>query len=165
MSAKCLNLRDLFGAKYRVTHEESRAADRGDHTRVDDPWTMLVLCEHGHVGAYGDNELYASTNRSGSVAMALRNLDCCRVWMDGSDGLNVVFDVTDAKKVLAVMKPRRRRQLSPEQKARLVEMGRANLERINRPHVQDAPNERQQAQAALRVQTHQEQPDAILALN
>jgi hypothetical protein len=41
----------------------------------------------------------------------------------GDDGANVSFDVSDFRAIAEVMRPKRRRQLSPEQKARLASMG------------------------------------------
>jgi hypothetical protein len=40
---------------------------------------------------------------------------------DGSDGITIVFDVADFSEVAKVMKPRRRRQMSEEQKRMTTE--------------------------------------------
>ncbi|MHB8971525.1 MAG: hypothetical protein ACYC3X_04520 [Pirellulaceae bacterium] len=46
------------------------------------------------------------------------------VTQDGDDGMNIVFPVEHFKTVAAIVKPRRRRRLSPEHKAKLLERGR-----------------------------------------
>jgi hypothetical protein len=44
-----------------------------------------------------------------------------RVVQDGEDGINVVFDVRHFEEVTEVLKPRRRRRLTPEQLAKRTE--------------------------------------------
>ena len=116
----CLNLRTTYGDKYRIEYEPSYHAEYGDNARVDDPWLQIIPCQHGHIGPFCSHRLFASTDRSGSIAKALRALPCVEVWQDGSDGLSVMFYPADAKQVFAVMKPRRKRQLSPEHLAKLT---------------------------------------------
>lgn len=118
----CINLRERFGDKYRVTYEESYYAEHGDHGRADDPWLLQLECENGTIYPYGGNELVASTRRRGPVANRLAALACVTVWRDASDGIDVRIDVANFDKVAAVMKPRRKRQVSDAERARLAEM-------------------------------------------
>ena len=57
------------------------------------------------------------------MAKQLKALRCVQVVQDGSDGVNVTFDVEHFDKVGELMKPRKRRHLSEKQKA-------ANIERL-----------------------------------
>jgi hypothetical protein len=61
--------------------------------------------------------LAAATNTRGPIARRLAALPCIRAVQDGDDGINLVFHVSDFAKVAAILKPRRKRQLTPEQKA------------------------------------------------
>ena len=110
----CINLRDLCGDRFRVEYEASYQADRGDGARAEDPWLMIVLCENGHLFVCGGDRLGASTDQRGPVATKLVRLDCTTLAQDGDDGVNVVFDVKHFYEVAEIMKPRKRRRLSPE---------------------------------------------------
>ena len=78
------------------------------------------MCEHGHIYPHDVDTLAASTNGRGPIAKALVALDCTTIVQDGSDGVNATFHVRDFEAVAEVMKPRRRRRLSPEYKAKLA---------------------------------------------
>ena len=58
--------------------------------------------------------------------MRLAELDCVSVTQDGEDGINATFHVEDVDVVAEVMKPRKRRRLSPEQRERLIAAGEAH---------------------------------------
>lgn len=116
----CISLKERFADRFRVTYEESYYADHGDGARAEDPWLMQIECHFGTITPYGDNELIASTFRRGPTATKLAALPCVTPWQDGDDGVSVRFDAKDFKAVAAVMKPRRRRRLTPEHRAKLV---------------------------------------------
>jgi hypothetical protein len=67
--------------------------------------------------------LAASTNSRGSTARKLAALPGVTLWQDGSDGVTVLFPVEMFPEVAALMHPKRRRQLSTEQRAKLLEAG------------------------------------------
>jgi hypothetical protein len=120
----CINLKERFGRRYRVSYEESYHAERGDGARAADPWLMIVPCRYGHVFPHGGTMLAASIDGHPNVAGVLRRLPCCRVHQDGDNGeLTVLFDVADFAKVARIMRPRRRRQVSPQERDRLRAMG------------------------------------------
>jgi hypothetical protein len=110
MQSPRVNLRALFGDRFRVGFEESYHAQYGAHARVDNPWLQLLLCEKGTIGPWGGTKLVASTNTSGATATALKALACVQVKQDGADGVNAIFDVADVDQVLRLLKPRRRRR-------------------------------------------------------
>lgn len=115
----CIDLQQRYRSKYRIRHEDDR------ETRLPhDPWLLVIDCQHdGEIYPHGGDMLGAATGGRGSVAKRLAALPCVRVVQDGSDGINVIFDVDDFPAVAAVMKPRRRRRLSPEHRAKLVAAG------------------------------------------
>ncbi len=116
---ECVNLKDRFGRRFKVEYEESYYDERTKHT-LEDPWLMIVPCRYGHIFPHGGSLLAASVDGHPNVAGVLRRLRCCQVHQDGDFGeLTVVFDVADFDKVAAIMKPRRRRQVSEEERERL----------------------------------------------
>ena len=123
-TAGYIDLQASFGTQFKVGYEESYYGECGDRARTPDPWLMILMCQHGHVYPHGGTKLAASTNRRGAVARALAKLPCCNVHQDSDDGVTVLFDVADFPQVATLLKPRRKRQLSAEQMARLVEAGR-----------------------------------------
>jgi hypothetical protein len=133
----CINLRERFGDRYRVGYEESYYAQYGEHARVDDPWLRIILCRHGHIYPQGGDMLAASTSKRGPVAGALVRLDCTTVLQDGSDGVNVAFHADHFEEVAAILKPRRKRQVSDEERARLASMGRTSLKRYRQANVEE----------------------------
>jgi hypothetical protein len=113
----CIDLEAHFGRKYRIEHEDDDA---------EDPWLAFIPCRFGHVFPYGGNRLAASTNRRGPVACKLLRLPFVQAMHDADDGVTVHFDVEHFPEVATIMQPRRRRQLSPEARDRLVAAGQAN---------------------------------------
>jgi len=120
-SPTCINLKERFGRRYRVVYEESYYAQYGPNARVPDPWLMILPCKFGHIFPHGGDMLAASVDGHPNVAGLLRRLPRCQVWQDGDFGeLTVTFDVADFDEVARIMRPRRRRQVTPEQKAELL---------------------------------------------
>ena len=117
----CINLRERFGDVYKVELEESYHADRGENARTEDPWLQVLLCQHGHIYPHGRDVLAASTNTRGGIARKLAALDCTTVVQDGSDGINATFHVRDFERVAELMKPKRRRRLTVEQRRAAAE--------------------------------------------
>jgi len=93
MNHECINLKERFGRRYKVEYEQSYFAEYGPGARVEDPVLMIVPCKYGQLYPAGGNLLAA------------------------------VFDVADLPAVARVMRPRRRRQVSNAEKARLRAMG------------------------------------------
>ncbi len=121
----CINLKERFGDRFKVTYEESYYAQYGPNAQIEDPWLMIIPCQNGHIYPHGGETLAASTDRCGSVAKRLAGLDCVTVVQDGSDGTTAAFDVSNLDRIAQIMIPRKgRRRLSPEHRARLLEVGR-----------------------------------------
>ncbi|MFC1597104.1 hypothetical protein ACFL5Q_04080 [Planctomycetota bacterium] len=110
----CINLNQRFGDQYRVEYEESYYAERGENGRAEDPWLMILPCHHGHICPWGDTQLAACTRRPGQIVNRLKALQFTTVAQDSEDGANVLFDVKHFDQVAEIMRPRRRRRLSPE---------------------------------------------------
>lgn len=111
----CVDLEEQFGSVYQVEYED------GVFHRARDAWRLILTCRHGHFYPHGGEILGASTNTRGAIANQLAALPCVRVVQDGSDGINAIFHVDDFESVAALLKPRRRRRLTPDQKAERTE--------------------------------------------
>jgi hypothetical protein len=130
-----LDLDALFGDDYRLAYDSAYSAERGDRGRAPDPLLRIVLCRHGQIYIHGPGRLGVSTTRRGSAAAALAAVPGVEVLQEGDDGINVAFPPELFSQVAAIVKPRKRRRLSPEHRKRLVEMGTANLNMVNSTHV------------------------------
>ena len=113
----CVNLKEMFGKRYRIKYEESYFAQYGDNARAEDTWLMIIPCRHGHIFPHGSIALAASVDGHPNVASVLRQLPCCRIHQDGDDGeLTVLFDVADFAKVARIIRPHRKPQMTEEQR-------------------------------------------------
>lgn len=119
----CVDLAERFGRRFRVEYEESYAAQYGRDARVYDPWLQIIPCRAGQIYPWGESTLAASTDKAGPIARKLAALPGTTLWQDGNDGATVLFDAKDFEAVAQIMHPQRRRRLSPERKAKLVEAG------------------------------------------
>jgi len=124
---KCINLREQFGQQYRITHDEAYEAERSEFRAAEEVWLQQIPCRRGHICPWGGGLLAACTNGRGPTArklLALPFLEHDRT-QDGSDGVNVVFHVQHFATVAEIMRPKQRRRLSPEARARLAAAGAA----------------------------------------
>lgn len=105
--ASCINLKERFGKRFRIRTEDGQ--------RTTAPWLYLIPCRNGEIGPFGGELLQACTNRRGNLPRLLTDAGCT-ITQDGDDGVNATFHVRDFAKVARVMRPRRRRQMTEEQK-------------------------------------------------
>jgi hypothetical protein len=87
----------------------------------DDPWYYVLPCKKGEIYPYGENvlaiEIHSGQLRKKLVGMGFK------VVQDGDRESTVVFPVERAQEVLALVRPRKRRILTEEQKDRLRGIG------------------------------------------
>ena len=114
----CVDLKREFGKEYRVRYEESYYAEYGPNARVEVPELMIIPCRNGQICPWGGRDLVACTDRLGPVANTLMALPFTTIAQEGSDGVNVAFDLKHFEEVARIMKPRRRRRLSPAERAK-----------------------------------------------
>ena len=124
--AEVINLQEQFGRVFRVEREESYFAQYGPGARTDDPHYQIIPGSRGHVYAWDAERLAASTDTTGSTARKLRELSFVHVWQDGTDGLTVLFPPNQLDEVAALLKLRRRRRVSDEERKRLADIGRSH---------------------------------------
>ncbi len=121
MSEKtCIDLLERHGHRYKIGRDEAYHADYGPNAWTHDPWLLTIECRNGQIYPHGGDYLAAATRTRGAVSTLLATLPGVEVVQDGADGINAKFHVRDFAAVAAVMKPRRKRKLSPEQRAAAV---------------------------------------------
>jgi hypothetical protein len=113
----CIDLKAKFSKRYRIVSEDGNA-------RNTDPWLWTMPCKHGHIYPHGGERLGAATDKRGPLIRKLASIPSAVVEQLGDDGANISFDVADFKAVAAIMRPKRRRQLTAEQKAKLLASSR-----------------------------------------
>lgn len=119
-----INLRERYGRQYRIVNEESFAAQYGPRTRTEDPHFQIIPGRLGHVYAWDSERLAASSNSAGTTAKKLKALSYGQIWQDGTDGVTVLFPADRLDEVADLLKLRRRRRISDQERARLAELSR-----------------------------------------
>lgn len=125
----CIDLQKVFGDKYRIDRDPAYFAEYGENARIPDPWYWRIGCTHGYIYPQGGELLGASTIRRGAIANRLAAVPGVSIAQDGDDGINVIFPIEIFDAVAKIMKPRKRRRLSPAHRKTLVAAGTAALER------------------------------------
>ena len=77
---------------------------------TQDPWHKVIQCRDGHISPAGGSKLWACT-RSRTTQTAKKIIAGelpCEIRMDGSDGVNAEFDVSDAACFLTLMGAKKR---------------------------------------------------------
>ena len=109
----CLDLRELFGDKYRIGWE-------ADSTHRS-PWEMQLLCKYGLIYPWGGTRLAVQIDFHPNIARQVARLPGVELVQDGDDEKTFRFDVSSFDAVAELVKPRRKRVFTDEQKAELVE--------------------------------------------
>jgi hypothetical protein len=122
--APIINLRAAYGRRFKIVMEESYAGQHGPRARVDDAAYQVIPGARGHVFPWDLTRLAGSTDTSGLTARRLKALPGVTVWQDGSDGATVLFPVDLLDQVADLLKLRRRRRVSDQERSRLAELGR-----------------------------------------
>ncbi len=107
---QCIDLRARFGQRWRIDYEQPHTS------RTSDPWYQKIRCTHGHICPWGGDQLAACTNKRGPIAGRLQRLSFTEVAQAGDDGSNVVFPVDHFEEIAKIMRPKRRRRMSEEQR-------------------------------------------------
>jgi hypothetical protein len=108
--AECINLRQRFGGTYRTSLDPAFDDPR-------DPWGHQIRCRGQGVTIYphGGELLAVEVNHRRGIARQLAQLGL-RCTQDGDTEKTFIFPVSRFDEVAAVVKPRKRRQLTEAQK-------------------------------------------------
>jgi len=119
-----LNLKDLYGNRYKVTLDESSTCP-GESKR--DPWYFRIPCKYGHIYPISDKYLGFWCDSGVIKARMVREAPEIELVQDG-DGEGVFRFTVEQFEIVAEythpFKKRGRRNLSNMEKSQLVEAGR-----------------------------------------
>jgi hypothetical protein len=109
----CTNLLEQYGSRFRVFNEvEGRRA----YAR-DDEWDLVLVGSNGKVVLWSrTGTLCACTNSRGMTNRLLAAVPGAKVEQDGSDGQNITFEPEHLETVAKLLRLRRRKQVTPEQR-------------------------------------------------
>jgi hypothetical protein len=131
MTQTPIDLTALAGKRYQLAYDP---AHKG---RSADPWLAIVPCRYGHIYAHSATLFGVATNTR-AMGLKLAKLPGCQILQEADDGFNLAFPASMFAKVAIFMKPKRRRQLSPEQRHRLAAAGKATRLKPRSPGTQSA---------------------------
>ena len=112
---ECVDLRQRFGKKHRVRFEESHEGTTG---KGADPWTMEMPCQGKGVTIYpfGGKMLAVEINNRPILAKRVAALPDVTCRQDGQHEKTFLFHVDQFDQVSELVRPRKRRSMTPEQK-------------------------------------------------
>ena len=126
---KCINLKQQFGDCYKITFDPAYDPQNRPKDKLD-PWYIQIACQRGVIYPHGGDRLAAEIEGRPRTARRLRELPCTEVFPDGNNDLAVTFDARDFEKVAELIKPRRRRRVSEENRRKASErMRRLNQQK------------------------------------
>lgn len=117
----CINLVDLFGDRYRITFDPAYNARHVPRAKLD-PWMIQIPCQGRGVTIYphGGNILAVEADRRPSIVAKLKMIDGLKLHQHGDVELTFLFHLDLFEQVAEVVKPRRRRHLTPLQRQALA---------------------------------------------
>jgi hypothetical protein len=118
-----LDLRELAtAAGYRITLDESATVDRSQESK---DWCVQIPCKHGHIGTHSDRELSAYC-RSRRMISRIISVPTARVVQEGDQEIRIAFHPEHLDAVADLLKARRKRVLTEEQRRHLANIGAAS---------------------------------------
>jgi hypothetical protein len=130
-TATCSNLLEVFGEDFRVTFDPAYDPRRVPR-RCLDPWMMQLPCRGKGVCIYphGGPHLAVEVDGRPGLVKKLAAIPGVVLLQDGDGEKTFRFDVANFCRVAEVVRPHRRRRLSPEGRAELAgRMRAANVAR------------------------------------
>lgn len=122
MSDECINLWRRFGHRYRVTFDPAYDPRHVPRDKLD-PWYMQIPGRRGCIVPWGGTSLAVEVDGRPVTARRLAESGVCKLIRDGDDGQTFLFDVAGFAAVAATIRAKRRRRLSPQQRAKLIAAG------------------------------------------
>ena len=144
MAPKCIDLLTLFGDEYRIGWDEAYDP-KGRPKENCDPWYMTVPCERGTIYPHGDSKLGVMVDYRPITAKRLVESGVCELYQDGDQEKTFLFDVSDFDTVAKIVKPKRKRRLTAEQREK-------NVERLKKYRFDSRTSERSQRAPTQREQ-------------
>jgi hypothetical protein len=114
----CVNLQQEFGDRYRVTRDPA-STPRG---ATDDPWNQRIPTRSGEIYPFGAELLVVEVEGHRKPRGQLSRLECCKPHQTGDEFGSFRFDAKHFDQIAEIVKPRKRWQVSEEERQRLAEM-------------------------------------------
>jgi hypothetical protein len=105
----CLNLRELFSTRYRISRDEA-------FDSLSDPWSHQIPGRCGTIYPFSATLLAVDIDGHPGVAKKVAALPGIRLHQDGDHEKTFVFPLGLFEQVAAIVKPRKRRRQTEEQK-------------------------------------------------
>lgn len=138
----CINLRERFGKRYRLTFDPAYDPKGRPRDKLD-PWMMVIEGQRSTIYPYGGCLLAVEVEGRAVTRRRLRELAGTTVIQDGDDFTAFTFDVGIYPAVAAIVRPRRRRILSEAQREQLRQLSSQHgfgAQRLHQPeHPRRAP--------------------------
>jgi hypothetical protein len=134
---------DYFGTKYKIGWDECYDP-KGRSKENLDTWYMTIPCERGTIIPFGDTELSVLVDYRPITAKRLIESGVCALYQDGDHEKTFLFDVSDFDTVAEIVKPRRKRRLTAEQREKNIErLQKYRFDSRNPERSQRAPTQRE----------------------
>ncbi len=116
----CINLKGLFGSKYRIAYDQAYDP-KGIHNK--DPWMMQIPCAGKGVTIYPFSHrlLALELDYHNILARKVAAIPGVELIQDGEQEKTYLFPLALFDKVAEIVKPRQRRQYTPEQRLKAAE--------------------------------------------
>jgi hypothetical protein len=133
-----VNLEELSRGRFRIDFDSAYRLDFGRGVRRRDPWMMILRCTagRGHLGPWSATEIAAYLDKP-KLASRLLKLGG-RLINRGDRDATVVFPKELFEEVVLIMRPRRRRRLSAEHRAKNIQRLRELAAQRAKPALQPA---------------------------
>jgi hypothetical protein len=130
MNPVCINLRERFGAEYRIAFDPAYDPFNVPRDRLD-PWMMTIPCHKGVIYPHGGDVLAVELDNQQAAARKLAAVPGIRLHQDGGlrGDMTFLFPAEMFDQIAVIVRPKRRRRLSPEQRERMAAIGKAALAR------------------------------------
>jgi hypothetical protein len=109
----CPNLRELYGSRFRIAYDDSAITP----TDRRDPWLMTIPCRGGVIYPHSAGLLAVEIDYRPHLAKRVAAIPGVRLHQCGDGEKTFLFPLDRFEQVAEVAKPRRRRRLTPEQRA------------------------------------------------
>jgi hypothetical protein len=118
-----IDLQKMFGGRFRIIYDPSYDVFHVPKAKRD-PWMMCIPCQFGMIYPYSDVLLAAEVDYHPKTAKQLQALTGVALTQDGDYERTFTFSLAVFEQVAAILKPRKRRILTEEQKARLASVAK-----------------------------------------
>lgn len=112
-SGGCVDLWRTFGDTYKIITDPAYNPSGINHSRLD-PWYFVIPCKYGFISPHGRKVLEIYMDRHDYVAKKVAALRGVVLYADGDRDKAYLFHVSRFNAVAAIVKPKRRRKMSEE---------------------------------------------------